>query len=96
MVGVWQGTMAGYASTLTITQDSSGQFSAQASIDQAPQPVETLAIVSITDTTFDATRPADHNGELRLTLVQPGGAQCLNGDYLDGGTSRPISLCRTQ
>ncbi len=96
LVGLWQGTIAGYASTLTIAQDTSGQFSAQASIAQAVQPVESLTILSITETSFDALRPADHNAELRLSLTQSGGEQCLAGDYLDNGSTRPISLCKTQ
>lgn len=96
LVGVWQGTIAGYASTLTIAQDTSGQFSAQVSMAQANQPVEALTVVSVTQTSFDALRPGDHNAELRLSLTQSGGQQCLTGEYLDGGTSRPISLCKTQ
>ena len=94
VVGVWKGTIAGYASTLTTAQDTPGNLSAQVSMDQANDPAEQLTVGSVTDTTFVAYRPADHNAELRLSLAQSGGQQCLTGSYIENGGYRPISLCK--
>jgi hypothetical protein len=93
MIGVWRGTVAGYAAEMTIEQ-SGGIFSARLSMDQANEPVEQLDVRSATETTFVAYRPADRNAELRLCLTQSGTQQCLVGDYIENGGSRPISLCK--
>lgn len=94
MVGLWRGTIAGYASDLTVARSAAGVFTALVSMVQANQPVENLTVVSVTETNFLALRPLDHNAELRLSLIQTGGGECLIGEYVETGTSRPISLCR--
>lgn len=93
MVGVWRGTVAGYAAEMTIEQ-SGGIFGARLSMDQANDPVEQLDVHTVTETTFVASRPADNNAELRLSLTQSGTQQCFVGDYIENGGYRPISLCK--
>lgn len=92
MVGVWQGTVAGYASTLTISQ-SGNAFTALISIETANRPVEEVDIRSISKTEITIYRP-DDDAILQMTRAQTGSQPCLIGEYLEDGSSRPISLCK--
>ncbi|HVF60949.1 MAG TPA: peptidoglycan DD-metalloendopeptidase family protein [Thermoanaerobaculia bacterium] len=93
MVGVWEGTIATYASVLYIEKGQSG-FTARVSMEGANEPIEDLTVTLVSETEFRAIRPLDNNAELRLVLVQSGPQKCLNGEYIELGTSRPISLCK--
>jgi hypothetical protein len=93
MLGVWRGTVAGYAAELTVDRSGSA-FVARLSMDQANEPVEELNVLSVTETDLIAYRPAD-DAQLRLSRTQSGPQPCLLGDYVEAGSSRPISLCKT-
>jgi hypothetical protein len=93
MLGVWRGTVAGYAAELTVARSGSA-FVAQLSMDQANEPVEELNVLSVTETDLVAYRPAD-DAQLRLSRTQSGPRPCLLGDSVEAGSSRPISLCKT-
>jgi hypothetical protein len=92
LVGTWSGTVAGYTSTLVI-QGSAEAFTLHLSMAGANDPVEQLSVLSVSETQLTAYRPAD-NAELRM-FRQSGAEECLVGEYVEDGSSRPISLCKT-
>ncbi|MEP7010170.1 MAG: peptidoglycan DD-metalloendopeptidase family protein [Acidobacteriota bacterium] len=94
LVGTWEGTIATYPSVLYI-EENNGEVSARILIAGANPPTQDLIVIYATETEFRAIRPLDNDAELRLSLVQSGLQMCLDGEYLERGTSRPISLCRT-
>lgn len=90
--GFWQGTVAGFRSDLNV-QQGPGIFTARLSMDGANAPIELLEIRSVAYGSVVLYRPAD-DAELRLSLVKSTIQQCLVGDYVEGQTTRPISLCK--
>jgi hypothetical protein len=92
MVGTWQGAVAGYASTLTISR-SGDTFTALLSMESAARPVEEVEIRSISETQLTIYRP-DDDAILQMTRTQTGSQVCLVGEYLEPSSSRPIFLCK--
>jgi len=92
MIGKWRGTVGG-TPDLLIGQNE-GTFTALLSGDGTNDPLEQLEVVSISATEAVIHRPADV-ADYELSLVQSGLQQCLDGDYVEDGTRRPTTLCRT-
>jgi Lecithin:cholesterol acyltransferase/Carboxypeptidase regulatory-like domain/Bacterial TSP3 repeat len=90
-VGLWIGTIAGYSSELEIGRTGS-EFTVLVRMEGANQPEEQLSVIAVSGDEMRLYRP-DDDAELRLSL-QAGQPRCLIGEYLEPGTSRPISLCR--
>jgi hypothetical protein len=92
MIGNWHGMVAGNNADIEVQLTGSGSFAAWITYEGMSR--EELVDVAVSETEFRATRPADHNANLILVLSETGGALCLEGQYLENGTSRPVSLCK--
>jgi lysophospholipase L1-like esterase len=91
-IGLWRGSIAGYASELEVTQGVGG-LSVLVRMAGANRPEEKLSVVSVSATKLVLYRP-DDDAQIELSPVQSGGQSCLSGAYLETGSSRPASLCR--
>lgn len=92
MEGLWSGTVAGHAAELTISKSGS-TYTVLLSMATANEPIEQLILLFVSPTQLTVHRPSD-DAQLRVTRTLSGGQQCLTGEYIEDGTSRPISLCK--
>jgi hypothetical protein len=92
LVGTWDGTIAGYRSTVTFSELGSG-VSVVGSMEKANRPTEDWQITDIADRQLTIYRP-DDDAQLSVSLQEHSTSPCLIGQYLEPGSSRPISLCR--
>jgi hypothetical protein len=95
LAGLWQGSIAGHPSSSLEIRNEAGALKAWVVV-AGEQPPEEMTNVTVSPSSFQGSRPRDNNAEIRLVLNASTSPPCLNGEYLELGTSRPIALCRVQ